>query len=86
MAGGYGCPDFKISGFAAFDIAQIGTSYDVNILLQNADVITTEMCVELGRGDSQGEIVAMASGNVLTAAGGLTATRPTPGTRFAALP
>jgi hypothetical protein len=69
LIGSPGCPDIMVSGLTLFTITQLGTSYDLDILLQNGDVITTDTCDELGRGDSEGELVATASGNSLSADG-----------------
>jgi hypothetical protein len=70
LTGSQGCPDIAISGLAFVAVAQQGsTSYDLVIQLQNAHVITTDMCDEIGRADSTGEIVASSNGDTLSATG-----------------
>jgi hypothetical protein len=70
LVGDPGCPDIAISGIAEVIIEQLGTtSYDVRFGLQNAHVVTTEGCMELGRSNSFGELTATATGTRLAGPG-----------------
>ena len=55
LVGDPGCPDIAISGIAEVIVEQLGTtSYDVRFGLENAHVVTTEGCMELGRRNRSG--------------------------------
>jgi PASTA domain-containing protein len=65
-----GCPDIPISGRAEVYVTQQDVStYDVQFLLENADVSTTEGCQEVQRDNSYGDVEATASGTRLGTSG-----------------
>jgi len=70
LVGFNGCPDIPISGQAELEITQEDVStYDVQFLLENGHVITTDGCVEVQRDDSYGDVEATASGTRLGTSG-----------------
>jgi hypothetical protein len=70
LLGSRGCPDIPISGRAEVYVTQEDVStYDVQFLLENADVSTTEGCAEVQRNNSYGDVEATASGTRLGTSG-----------------